>query len=283
MNQTSMLTPPEMMAAYVETGAKKVAAPASKLILLGILAGFVVGFGSVATNTAMYAIGNDSIERLICGAVFPFALAIIMLTGAELFTGNTMIIVSVLEKKASIAGMLRNWFFVYTANLAGSVLLAAMCVSSGQLNRSGGALAVYTIRIAAAKCALSFPSALIFGILCNVLVCLGVLCSISAKDTAGRILGAYLPVLFFAVCGFEHCVANMYYIPAGLLALRNPAYLQQAIEAGCDITGLTWGNFFAANLLPVTLGNIIGGMAVAVILWKSNINTNNKQLATASK
>lgn len=163
--------------------------------------------------------------------------------------------------------MLRNWLLVYIGNFIGSALIAALCNAGGQLGRSNGLLAAYTIKVAAAKCSLTFPSAVMLGILCNILVCLGVLCSLSAKDTPGRIMGAYLPVAFFAVGGFEHCVANMYYIPAGLFALRNPAYAQNALEAGVDVSRLTWSNFFAANLLPVTLGNIIGGMTVALVMW----------------
>lgn len=287
MNTASTLTPAEITEAYSDIGVKKASTPAYKLISLGILAGFIVGFGSLSTTTAMYALENDSIARLVCGLLFPFALAIVMLIGAELFTGNTMIIISVLDKKTSAAQMLRNWFFVYLGNLIGSALLAALCVAGGQLGRSNGALAAYAIKTAAAKCSLSFSSAVILGILCNLLVCLGVLCSLSAKDTAGRILGAYLPVAFFAVSGFEHCVANMYYIPAGLFALLNPAYAQKALEAGVDVSRLTWGNFFAANLLPVTLGNIIGGMAIALVMWlcygKSALNNNKADSQYAYK
>jgi formate/nitrite transporter FocA (FNT family) len=106
------------------------------------------------------------------------------------------------------------------------------------------------------------------GVLCNVLVCLGVLCSLSAKDTTGRILGAYLPVAFFVICGFEHSIANMYYIPAGLFATNVPAYAAKAMEAGVDVTALTWGNFFLSNLLPVTVGNILGGAGLGVLFWK---------------
>lgn len=270
-----MLAPAEIIASYRDIGVKKTSSPTYRLILLGILAGFLVGFASVATNTAVYALENDSAAKVTAGLIFPFTLGIIMLVGAELFTGNTMLILSVLEKKTSLVLMLRNWLLVYSGNFLGSVLLAAMCNNTGQFSRSNGLLAAYTIKVAASKCSLSFSSAVIMGILCNLLVCLGVLCSLSAKDTTGRILGAYIPVSFFVMGGFEHCVANMYYIPAGLFALQNPSYAQKALGMGIDVSNLTWGNFFAANLLPVTIGNIIGGMSLVIILWLCHLKNNS--------
>lgn len=270
----NMSAPPEIIAAYSDIGVKKTSYSTPKIILLGILAGFLVGLAAVATNTAAYAVENDSLSKLICGLIFPFTLAIIMLIGAELFTGNTMIVISVLDRKTSLISMLRDWLLVYLGNFLGSVILAAMCFYGGQFGRSNGLLAAYTIKTAASKCSLSFPPAVLLGILCNILVCIGVLCSLSANDTTGRVLGAYLPVSFFVIAGFEHCVANMYYIPAGLFALKNPAYLQKALEAGIDISNLTWGNFLVRNLLPVTIGNIIGGMALALLLWWCHFKLN---------
>ena len=130
----------------------------------------------------------------------------------------------------------------------------------GQLNMSGGDLAVTTIKIAATKCGLSFGSAFVMGILCNILVCAGVVCSLCGKDLPGRAIGAFVPVCFFILGGFEHCVANMYYIPAGILANSVPKYAEMAAAAGIDTSALTWGNFVVNNLVPVTLGNIAGGM-----------------------
>jgi formate/nitrite transporter FocA (FNT family) len=152
-------------------------------------------------------------------------------------------------------------------NFIGGLALAAACVYGGQLNYSSGALAVYTIKVAVAKSSLSFGPAILLGILCNLLVCLGVLCALSAKDTAGKILGAYIPVAFFVICGFEHCVANMYYIPAGLLAMLNPTYAQKALDAGIDTSVLSWGRYFRVNLLPVTIGNILGGAGLGILLF----------------
>ena len=145
--------------------------------------------------------------------------------------------------------------------------MAAGCAFFGQLNYSGGALAVYTMKVAAGKCAIPFANGVVLGILCNLLVCLGVLMAMSAKDTTGKIIGAFLPVAYFVLCGFEHCVANMYYISAGLMAKAVPAYAQLAAEAGVDLSALTLSNFLLGNLVPVTLGNILGGAALGWLMW----------------
>lgn len=269
--QTASLTAPQIVERYVELGTKKASKPVWVLVLLGIIAGFIIAMGSAVTNTAAHAVENVSAARIICGLLFPFGLGMVMLLGAELFTGNCMIVVSVIEKKAKVAGMLKNWLAVYIGNMIGAMLTAAACVYSGQLGYSGGMLAVYTIKVAVAKCTLSFGPAVVLGILCNILVCAGVLCSISAKDTTGRIVGAYIPVVFFVLCGFEHSVANMYYIPAGIFASKVPEYALFAAESGYDISSLSWSNFFITNLLPVTIGNIIGGAALVVILWVCHV------------
>ncbi|MDR1378753.1 MAG: formate/nitrite transporter family protein [Synergistaceae bacterium] len=268
MNAPQLLTPVEIITDYAEIGAKKAASPTGKLFLLGILAGFLIGMGAAVTNTAAHAIVNVSVARVISGLLFPFGLGVVMLIGAELFTGNCMIPISLLEGRSTIKGMLRNWVIVYLGNFVGAVLLAASCAYSGQMNYSDGGLSVYTIKVAAAKCAVGFIPAMLLGVLCNVLVCLGVLCSLSARDSAGRVLGAYIPVVFFVICGFEHSVANMYYIPAGLFAMDVPVYAAKVSGAGVDVAALTWGKFFMSNLLPVTVGNVLGGVGLGALLWK---------------
>ena len=269
----NVFTPAEITANYADTGAKKASSPVWKLLLLGILAGFLIGMGSAVTNTATHAISNVSAARIICGLLFPFGLGMVMLTGAELFTGNCMIPISVLEHKTSIGSMLKNWICVYIGNFIGGILLAIGCAYFGQFDYSDGGLAVYTIKVAASKCSIVFPNAVVMGFFCNLLVCIGVLCATSAKDTAGKIIGAYIPVAFFVICGFEHCVANMYYVPAGLFAMNVPKYAQLAAEAGIDTSMLTWGNFLVRNLLPVTIGNILGGIAIAFTMWASHLCT----------
>lgn len=258
-----MLSPKEFVSNYAAIGEGKAKSPLLRLLLLSILAGFFIGMGGAVTNTASHAITNVSAARLINGMLFPFGLIMVVFTGAELFTGNCLITISVLERRCGLGGMVRNLAVVYLGNFIGAALLAAACVYSGQLELSAGALATATIKTAAAKCSLPFGRAVVLGILCNILVCAGVMCALCAKSGAGRAIGAFVPVSFFVICGFEHCIANMYYIPAGLLALAK--YPQLA--AGLDTAMLTWGNFFLRNLVPVTLGNLIGGCGFAALVW----------------
>ena len=260
-------TPAEVAEKYAAVGAGKARRPALPLFLLGILAGALIAFGSAATNTAAYGIENPWTARLICGLLFPFGLGMVVVMGAELFTGNCLISISALAGRCTPAEMLRSWAIVYPANFLGALLVAAGCAFFGQMDYSGGGLALYTMKVAAGKCALPFWNALVLGFLCNVLVCLAVLMAMSAKGTAGRILGAFLPVCYFVLCGFEHCVANMYYIPAGLMAKAVPAYAQLAAEAGADLSSLTLSGFLLGNLLPVTLGNILGGVTLGWLVW----------------
>lgn len=262
----NFFTPSEIMENYADIGAKKAAMPAWKMLCLGIVAGMLIGVGAAVANIAAHASANASIARITAGLLFPFGLGIVILIGAELFTGNAIMCVSFLEKKTGIRGILKNCLFVYVGNFIGGLLMAS-CVFVGHLKYSDGGLAVYTIKIAAAKCEIPFLSAAILGIFCNILVCLGVLCSLSAKDTTGRIMGAYIPVAFFVICGFEHSVANMYFIPAGLFAKMIPEYAGKAVAAGLDTAALTWGRFIIGNLIPVTIGNMLGGMALSILLW----------------
>ncbi|MBQ8470219.1 MAG: formate/nitrite transporter family protein [Clostridia bacterium] len=262
-----MLTPAEFVDSYALIGQKKAKNNALKLLALGVLAGFLIGMGAAVTNTAGHALTNPSVAKIISGLLFPFGLIMVILTGAELFTGNCLITISVLEKKVDLKGMLRNWFYVYVGNFIGAVLLAMACAYSGPMSLNSNGVAVNTMKVAAGKCTLTFGNALVLGILCNILVCIAVAMSLSSKNTIGRAVGAYLPIAFFVICGFEHSVANMYYITAGLLAKNVPVYAEAAVAAGHDVSALTWGNFLLRNLLPVTLGNILGGCGFAALLW----------------
>jgi len=260
-------TPAEFVENYASIGEKKSNAPFWKLFLLGIFGGLFIGLGGAVTSTVSHSLTNVGLIRLVSGLLFPFGLITIIMTGTELFTGNCLISISVLDKKASVGGMLKNLAAVYLGNFVGSVLLAAGLAFFGQMNYSGGMLGEYSIKLAALKCSMPFLNAFVSGIFCNILVCAGVVLALCAKDVAGRAVGAYVPVALFVLCGFEHCVANMFFIPAGLFALTVPKYAALAVEAGVDTSVLTWGNFLIKNLLPVTLGNIVGGVALGVTLW----------------
>ncbi|MCI9578812.1 MAG: formate/nitrite transporter family protein [Oscillibacter sp.] len=267
----SYLSPKEFLERYAAGGTAKTQKSAGKLLALSVLAGALIALGCAATSTAVHGMENAGLARTVSGLLFPFGLCMVIVSGAELFTGNSLLALSLLEKKCTLPGLLRNWALVYLGNFLGALLTAAGCVFFGQLNYSAGGLAVYTIRLAAGKCALPFLNGFGLGIFCNVLVCLGVLLALSAQDGAGRLMGAFIPVSYFVLCGFEHCVANMYYISAGMLALQNPQYLQLAQEAGVDLSALTMPNFLLGNLLPVTLGNVLGGAGLAALLWYTHL------------
>ena len=261
-----MLSPGEFVNLYARIGAKKSTNSARKLILSAILAGFLIGMGAVVSNTAGHTLTNAGVSRVVCGLLFPFGLIMVIITGAELFTGNCLITISLLEKKTGLSGMTRNLGLVYLGNLLGAAALAAAVVYCGQLELSGSALAVHTIRVAAAKCAIPFGKAVVLGILCNVLVCAGVMCSLCGKSLPGKAVGAFVPVCFFVIGGFEHCIANMYYIPAGMVAAGVPRYAQLARDAGVDLSALNLMGCLH-NLLPVTIGNIAGGCGFGALVW----------------
>ncbi len=266
----NVLSPAEFVGSYAAIGEKKSKATIWKLFLLGILAGLFIGLGGVTANTAAHSMTNVGMARMVSGLLFPAGLIMVILTGSELFTGNCLIPISVLEKRATLGGMVKNWVAVYIGNFVGSVLLAAGTAYFGQMNYSAGGLATFTIKVAAAKCALPFANALVLGIFCNILVCAAVMMAVSGKALIGKAIGAYVPVAVFVICGFEHCIANMFFVPAGLFAMTVPKYAALAAEAGLDTTLLTWGNFLLKNLLPVTLGNIIGGVGFAAAIWSAN-------------
>ena len=260
-----MLSIKETLRAYSLAGKTRTTAPALRIFLLGILAGFIIACGGVAASVASFSFtSNPSLARLLSALVFPIGLGPVLLTGAELFTGNCMLPVSVLDKNATLPGVLRNWLFSALGNFVGAAGLALLMAGSGALQYGDGALAAQVLRQAAAKCSLLPGNAFLLGVGCNILVCLGVLCGLSAHSVPGRIMGAYLPVFFFVIAGFEHSVANMYSITVGLLVKALPQYA--TVAAVFPAPALTPGGF-ARNLLFVMLGNIVGGGALGLLLW----------------
>ena len=256
----NLFAPAEIAANYAEAGVKKSSLPISKMLLLGVLAGMLIAFPSCVTNMVSYGLDNNSTIRAISGLMFAFGLGMVILIGAELFTGNTLIFISVLEKKVRVAAMLRDWLFVYIGNFIGSILVAVLCAKFGWLSAGSNALAVYAMKVALGKMTMPFQNAFFMGFLCNVLVTIGVLLSLGAKDTMGRFMGAWAPVMFFVTCGFNHSTM-------GLFAKSVPAYAASAVEAGLNLDALTWGTYFTGNMLPVTLGNILGGLFVGFVMW----------------
>ena len=262
-------SPAEVVDANIAAGKVKANLSLSKMILLGILAGFFIAIGGEASLLASHNIANVGLARTITGAVFPVGLMMIVLVGGELFTGNTMIVMAVMQKEATWLQYARNLVVLFFSNLVGSLIIAYLTYFSGQWNYTDGALGAYTMKIALGKVNLSFGTAFASGILCNILVCVAVLMAISAKDIAGKILAIFFPIFAFVISGFEHCVANMYYIPAGLIAKTNPQYVEKAEElygiTADKLNALTVGGM-VKNMIPVTLGNIVGGAVFVGVL-----------------
>ena len=263
----NLFTAAETANNYVTAGVGKTKYSIPKMLILGILAGLLIGFPSCVTEMATFSVTNTSMVRMISGLLFAFGLGTVILTGAELFTGNTLITMSLLEKKVTLPSMLKNWLFVYIGNFLGSMLLSAICAYFGWLSAGSNALAVSAMKMAVGKMTMPFQNAFFMGVLCNILVTIGVLMSLSGKDGTSRFLGAWVPVMFFVTCGFNHSIADMTYCMLGLFAKNVTAYASAAAEAGIALENLTWGNYFVGNLIPVTLGNLLGGVAVGVTMW----------------
>ena len=265
------LNPAEIAQAFIETGRKKANLSACKMLLLGILAGAFIAFASEGSNVAIHTIDSLGLAKALAGALFSTGLMLVIIAGAELFTGNNLIVIACAEREAPWKRLLKNWLFVYIGNFIGSFIVAFFIYQSGQFNYSNGLLGAFTIKTAAYKTGLSFKNAFFMGIMCNWLVCLAVWMAASARDIAGKILAIYFPIWLFITSGFEHSVANMYYIPAGLLAKTNETWLNKAIEIGVTpdkLNLLTWSGMLTNNLIPVTLGNIVGGaLFVGIFYW----------------
>lgn len=261
----------EVIEQNIQNGIKKTNLTTKKLILLGIAAGFFIGIGAEASSLAMHGISNVGLARTVAGAVFPIGLMLIVLLGGELFTGNCLISMAVYDKKAKLKGMIRNLTIVYISNFIGAALMAWMINNCGQLNFSDGGAGAFTIKVALGKVGIDPIQAIVSGILCNVLVCLAIFMAATAKDVAGKCIAIFFPIFVFVISGFEHCVANMYYIPAGIFAAQNSLYAAKATElygiTAEQLSGLNFGTMLS-NLIPVTIGNIIGGMVfVGLLYW----------------
>ena len=259
-----MFQPHEIVSRNINASFGKTKTPLFRMILLAVFAGMFIACGASASSVAMHAISNVGVARLVAGCVFPVGLMMIVFVGGELFTGDCLMIMGCMHKKYSVLSMVKVLVIVWLSNFAGSVLFAAMVNASTQFNYTSGMLGAFTIKVAMGKLSLSFGAAFISGILCNFFVCIAVLMAASAKDIGGKVWAIFFPIMAFVVSGYEHCVANMYYIPAGIFAASNEAYVQAAMDAygytAEQLEALNWTNMLIANQIPVTLGNIVGGM-----------------------
>ncbi|MDD6327866.1 MAG: formate/nitrite transporter family protein [Eubacteriales bacterium] len=248
-----MHSPLEIATNFVEIGIHKVRLSAWKMIVLGMFAGMFIGFAGIASTTASATVTNPAVARLLSACVFPAGLAMVLVAGSELFTGNNLIIISVLQKQVTILKMLKNWLFVFLGNFLGAAFVAVMVVYGHLPDLYDGMLAQKMVVAANARVTQGFMDAMIRGILCNILVCIAVWAAFAAKKVSGKLLMSFWPVMLFVLCGFEHSIADIYFCIAGLFT---------SAEYGIVAEGLTFGSFLTNNLLPVTLGNIIGGAGI---------------------
>lgn len=270
-------TPVEVIDTNMRACEKKARLPLGKMILLGIMAGAFIALGGATSSTAIHGIADVGLARTLAGTIFPVGLMMIVFVGGELFTGNCLIVMDVVDKKVTWRACARNLLVVYFSNLIGALIIDFLIYFSGNLDYTEGLLGAYAIKVALGKIAISPIRGITSGILCNILVCIAILMAAAATDIVGKVWAIFFPIMAFVVGGFEHCVANMFYIPMGLLAATNPAYVAKAQEAygitQAQLDNLTLVNSLQ-NFLPVTLGNMLGGMVFVGIpcyfIYKKN-------------
>lgn len=257
-------TPAQIVEITIKAAKGKARLSIIKCILLGMIAGACIAFGAASSSAAIHSLSDQGIAKTLAGCIFPVGLMMIVLVGGELFTGDCMMILGVVDKKISARSMIRTLAIVYFSNMAGAVLVAGLIYFGGLLDYTDGMLGAFLIKGAYAKVNIAPIRAICSGILCNILVCIAVFMASAAKDVAGKVLAIFFPICAFVIGGFEHCVANMFYIPAGMIAAMNDTYRARAeelygITAEQLAAHLNLGGF-VSNLIPVTIGNILGGM-----------------------
>ncbi|MGC8812023.1 MAG: formate/nitrite transporter family protein [Candidatus Aenigmatarchaeota archaeon] len=244
----------------VEVFTSKATQSAKKMFILSFLAGVFIAFGAELSTIVSFDLRNFSIgfSRFLAGSVFSFGLMLVVLTNAELFTGNTLMVIPLLKGEITRKQFLKSWGIVYTGNFIGSLFFSFLIFFSGVYDTQ---VATYAVEIAANKTNLSFLEAFLRGIACNWLVALAIWLALTGTNMLEKMIGIYFPIMAFVASGFEHSIANMFFIPVGIL-------LKDFVTVQVNITNLTIPGFFVKNLIPVTIGNIIGGaIFVGLIYW----------------
>jgi formate/nitrite transporter len=249
----------------------KVAMPTGSLFVLAVLAGAFISLGAVFSTVVTAGGGMaPGLARLLGGLVFSLGLVLVVVAGAELFTGNALVVIATASRRVRMRALLRNWLIVYVGNFVGALLTTLGVVWSGIYERGDGAVGLRALETAAAKTSLAADEAMLLGVFANALVCLAVWLSLSARSVTDKVLAVIFPISAFVAAGFEHSIANMYFIPAGLL-LRSWApesFWAMTGARAADYPTVTWPDFLVGNLLPVTIGNIVGGaVLVGLVYW----------------
>jgi formate transporter len=267
------LLPPEMAAKAEEIGVKKANMDRVRMLVLAMLAGAFIALGALFANTVTATAAGVlpyGVIRLLAGLVFSLGLILVVAGGAELFTGNNLMVMAWADHKVSTALLLRNWGIVYLGNFVGAIATAVLVFLSGQYLFGDGAVGKSALDTAQAKVKLGWLDAVVLGILANALVCLAVWLSYSGRSTTDKILAIVPPITAFVAAGFEHSVANMYFIPIGLFikAGAPETFWARIGKSAADFSDLTWSSFLVHNLFPVTFGNLIGGtVLVGAVYW----------------
>ena len=265
----NMQTPSEFVTSYALIGQKKSTNAATKLLVLGVLAGFLIGMGAAVTNTAGHALTNPSVAKIVSGLLFPFGLIMVILTGAELFTGNCLMVCAAADRKISWGAVLKNWALVYVGNLVGSLVIVGILLGANFAGMNNGAVGNAMINVAYSKISLA-PEAIFFrGIMCNWLVCLAVWMGFAGRTVIDKVFTTIFPVMAFVACGFEHCVANMFFLPMGIAAFNTCGYAGDIDPAKLDAMAQALNAGGACyNIGLATLGNIVGGaIMVGMMYW----------------
>lgn len=270
--QLDALLPPDMAAKAEAIGVRKANMNWLSMFTLSMMAGAFIAIGAIFSTTVSAGAADlpFGVVRLLAGLVFSLGLILVIVGGAELFTGNNLIVMAWASGKVTTRQMLHNWLIVYVGNFVGAYATAMLMFVSGQYLFGKGAVGLAALTTANAKTGLDFIQAIALGIMCNAIVCLAVWLTFSARTTTDRILAIIPPITAFVAAGFEHSIANMYFIPIGLFIKMSAAqnFWEMIQKTPDDFPFLTWQNFFVNNLLPVTLGNIIGGaVLVGVVYW----------------
>ncbi len=269
-------TPKSIAETVAQTvGVAKATSPWLSVFVLGILGGAYIGFGGLLSTTVTFDLAPKvgiGFSKLVGGSVFSLGLMLVVIAGAELFTGNNLMISSVMSSKITFRTMLERWSVVLFANFIGAMIIVLIFYGSGLWKTGDGALGAASVKVAYTKVNLTFVEALLRAVGCNWLVCLAVWMALAARQTIGKIFAILFPIMAFVAIGFEHNVGNMYFIPAGILLSQKTIFQQ---IPGIDISSLTWINFLWKNLLPVTIGNIIGGAVfVGMSYWGAYLRPN---------
>ena len=264
MSDKKMLTPAEIAEYTINTGIAKVNRSNSKVLASAFLAGAYIAFGALGSVAAAYNLlanpATYGLGKALAGLMFPAGLIFVLLAGADLFTGNILIAIAAFKNKVTWGQAVKNWVLVWIGNLIGGALVAWMVSQAGVFDWSNGLYGGVILKTAIGKVGIEFIPALISGILCNWVVCVTVWITYASKDVAGKVLAGFMGIFLFVCTGFEHCVANMAYLFGALFSKSNPMYLEAAHKTAADAASINLKGIFINNLLPVTLGNIIGGL-----------------------